>query len=78
MKQTVFLLFAFIWTGFHALAQLPREIKPTDDEQTNFWNSTNIIIIVAVLIIALLLARGWAKSIRKKRDEIAEDEREEK
>jgi hypothetical protein len=33
------------------------------------------MIIVAAIILVLILARGWAKSIRKKRDELAENDK---
>jgi heme/copper-type cytochrome/quinol oxidase subunit 2 len=73
--KAIYLIIISIWISIYSIAQVPQKITLTDDEQKNFWDSTTIMIIVAAIILVLILARGWAKSIRKKRDELAENDK---
>lgn len=51
-------------------AQTPQHVTQTDDEQVNFWESNTAMIIGGVLILVLIIARGWSKKVHKKRDEV--------
>ncbi|PHR47994.1 MAG: hypothetical protein COA32_05550 [Fluviicola sp.] len=73
--KVIYLILISIWVNLFTIAQAPQNITQTDDEQKNFWDSTTAFIITAVTIIVLILARGWAKSIRKKRDELVDSDK---
>ncbi|RYM33265.1 hypothetical protein ERX46_09980 [Brumimicrobium glaciale] len=73
--KAIYLIVISIWISVYSIAQVPQEISVTDDEQTNFWDSTTIMIIVAAIILIIVFARGWSKSIRKKRDELSQNDK---
>ncbi len=76
--RKVYLLFAAIWMSLATAAQTPQHVTQVDKEQTNFWESDTAMIIGAVLILGLIIARSWSKRIHKKRDEVINKEEEEK
>jgi len=59
------------------MAQIPQEITQQDGTNKSLWNSTNAIIFVGVIIVLLIISRGWANRIRKKRDDVVKREQEE-
>ena len=59
------------------VAQTPQHVVQNDKEQVNFWESTSAIVIGVVVIVALIIARGWSKRIHQKRDEVVRKEKEE-
>lgn len=77
MKNKINTLLIFLWMGLTVVAQTPQHVKQNDKEQTNFWESNTAMIIGVVLILALIIARGWSKRIHKRRDEIVNKEKEE-
>lgn len=59
------------------VAQTPQHVVQNDKEQVNFWESTSAIVIGIVVIVALIVTRGWSKRIHQKRDEVVRKEKEE-
>ena len=70
---TIYILFV----SFIIMAQIPQEITQQDGTNKSLWNSTNAIIFVGVIIVLLIISRGWANRIRKKRDDVVKREQEE-
>jgi len=78
MKNIIVTLCVLLWMSLTVVAQTPQHVTQNDKEQTNFWESQTAMIIGAVIIVTLIIARGWSKRIHKKRDEIVKNEKEEK
>ena len=72
----IYLVIVAICMGITILAQSPQHVTQTDSEQVNFWESKNAMIIGAVLILSLIVARTWSKRIHKKRDEVINEDEE--
>jgi predicted transcriptional regulator len=78
MKNKLKTLLVFLWIGLTIVAQTPQGVIQNDKEQVNFWESNTAMIIGGVVILTLIIARTWSKRIHKRRDEIINDEKEEK
>ncbi|HZH86798.1 MAG TPA: hypothetical protein VFD77_05735 [Brumimicrobium sp.] len=77
MKNRINILLIFLWMSLTVVAQTPQHVTQNDKEQINFWDSTTAMVIGAVVIVTLIVARGWSKRIHKKRDDIIRQEKEE-
>jgi len=77
MKNRINTLLIFLWMSLTVVAQTPQHVTQNDKEQINFWDSTTAMVIGAVVIVTLIVARGWSKRIHKKRDDIIRQEKEE-
>ncbi|HLV42116.1 MAG TPA: hypothetical protein VKY37_07550 [Brumimicrobium sp.] len=76
MKNKIYTFLIFMWMGLTIIAQTPQGVVQNDKEQKNFWESNTAMIIGGLLILILIIARGWSKRIHKRRDEIIKKKKE--
>ncbi len=77
MKKKILSVVLASFMFLHSWSQTPQNVTQSgDDKNESLWNSTSAIIFVAVLILLLIVGRGWSKKIHEKRDELSNKDRE--